>query len=190
MMRRTVMMFGLAATVVGSSLAWGFELTPATQKEIDTRIEMVKSWAADPIIVKAVAAQNARGPIPEMDNAKWKTVRRTDPIVKAFQSGEAGQFLKSKVAASNDIVAEAFLSAARGEKVAFIEKTTSYIHKGMPKFDVPFDGGKPWQGKAEFDESTQLHQIQVSVPVLAGGKAIGVLVVGLNVTKLARLVQN
>lgn len=189
-MRRTVMMFGLAATVVGSSLAWAFDLTPATQKEIDARIEMVKGWAADPVIVRAVAAQNEKGPIPEMDNARWKTVRRTDPIVKAFQSKEAGQFLKSKAAASNDIVSEAFLSAARGEKVAFIEKTTSYIHKGMPKFDVPFEGGRPWQGKAEFDESTQLHQIQVSVPVLAGGKVIGVLVVGLNLTKLTRLTRS
>ncbi len=84
---------------------------------------------------------------------------------------------------------EAFLSAAQGEKVAFIEKTTSYIHKGAPKFDVPFGSLKAWQGQPEFDESSQSHQIQISVPVLAEGKAVGVLVVGINLSKLEKLAQ-
>ena len=66
-----------------------------------------------------------------------------------------------------------------------MEKTSSYIHKGQPKFDVPYVYGKPWQGQPEFDESSQSHQVQVAVPVLADGKPIGVLVVGVNLTKLA-----
>jgi hypothetical protein len=70
--------------------------------------------------------------------------------------------------------------------VAFVEKTSSYIHKGQPKFDVPFGSGKVWQGQPEFDESSQTHQLQVSVPVLSGGKAVGVLVVGLNLTTLEK----
>jgi hypothetical protein len=181
----------LSPTVVllAASLAWAFEMTPAVQKEIDRQVEVVKGWAADPVLVKAVAAQNEKGPIADMDNTKWKSVRRTDPIAKGFQANEAGQWLRAKAAASNDVVSEAFLNAARGEKVAFIEKTTSYIHKGSAKFDVPFDSGKAWQGKFEFDESSQAHQVQVSVPVVSAGKPIGVLVVGLNVTKLSRVAQ-
>jgi hypothetical protein len=172
----------LSPTVVllATSLAWAFEMTPAVQKEIDRQVEVVKSWAADPVLVKAVAAQNEKGPIADMDNT---------PIVKGFQATEAGQWLRAKAAASNDVVSEAFLNGARGEKVAFIEKTTSYIHKGSAKFDVPFDSGKAWQGKFEFDESSQVHQVQVSVPVVSAGKPIGVLVVGLNVTKLSRVAQ-
>ena len=123
-----------------------------------------------------------------MDNAKWKTVRRSDELIKSFQGNQAGQFLKQKLAESNDLFSEAFLSAAQGEKVAFVEKTTSYIHKGAPKFDVPF-GGKPWQGKPEFDESSQTHQVQVSVPVVVDGKPAGVLVVGINLTKLEKAAQ-
>ncbi len=45
-----------------------------------------------------------------------------------------------------------------------------------------------WQGVPEFDESTQTYAIQVSVPVLDpqdAKKAIGVLVVGLNLTRIA-----
>jgi hypothetical protein len=93
--------------------------------------------------------------------------------------------MKTKADEAGEIYPEAFLSGAQGEKVAFIEKTTSYIHKGSAKFDVPF-GGKAWQGQPEFDESSQTHQIQVGVPVVSGGKSIGVLVVGINLTKLEK----
>ncbi len=172
------------------NLAWAaFEVTPEVQKEIDRHIDVVKGWAANQVVVKAVQAQNQKGPMAGMDNAKWKTVRRSDDVVKGFQTNEAGKFLKQKAAEGNDYYAEAFLSAAQGEKVAFIEKTTSYIHKGAAKFDVPFSSGKSWQGQPEFDESSQTHQIQVSVPVVSEGKTLGVLVVGINLSKLEKLVK-
>ena len=170
--------------------AWAaFEVTPTVQKELDRNIGIVKGWAANPMVVKAVLAQNQKGPISGMDNAKWKTVRRSDDLIKAFQTNDAGQFLAHKIKESNETCSEAFLSGAQGEKVAFYEKTTSYIHKGAPKFDVPFNTGKPWQGKPEFDESSQTHQIQVAVPVVSEGKAVGVLVVGVNLSKLEKLVK-
>lgn len=176
--------FGAIAVLL-ATLAWAaFEITPAVQKELDQTIEAVKGWAAAPAIVSAVAVQNQKGPIPGMDNAKWKTVRRSDDLIKGFQSNDAAKLLKQKLDESQGLYSEAFLSASQGEKVAFVEKTSSYLHKGQPKFDMPF-GGKPWQGQPEFDESSQTHQIQVAVPVLADGKPIGVLVVGVNLTKLA-----
>jgi hypothetical protein len=187
-MTRTLVGFALIVGLLVAP-AWAAEITPGVQKEIDKHIEVVKGWAADPVIVKAVAAQNEMGPLPGVDNAKWKTIRRSEDTIKAFQNGPAGQYLTQKVKGSNETFSEAFLSAAQGEKVAFVEKTTSYIHKGQPKFDVPFGNGGVWQGKPEFDESSQTHQVQVSVPVLSGGKAVGVLVVGLNVTKLEKTAQ-
>jgi hypothetical protein len=183
------MVVGIVGMVLMATSAWAaFELTPGVQKEIDKSVEAVKVWAASPVVVKAVVAQNGKGPIAGMDNAKWKTVRRSDELVKGFQTNEAGQFLKQKVGESNDLFSEAFLNGSQGEKVAFVEKTTSYIHKGSPKFDMPF-GGKTWQGQPEFDESSQTHQVQVSVPVLSDGKPAGVLVVGINLTKLEKVAK-
>jgi hypothetical protein len=180
----------VALTCLLARSTWaGFEITPAVQKELDKHVEKVKAWAADPVIVKAVVAQNEKGPIPALDNPKWKTLRRSDALVKEFQSNAAGQLLRQKVADSNGTYSEAFLSAAQGEKVAFFEKTSSYLHKGQPKFDVPFSSGKSWQGQPEFDESSQTHQVQISVPVLSGAKPVGVLVVGVSLTKLEKLAR-
>jgi len=184
--------FLVAMSFVGMATmvrAANFEVTPAIQAELDKWKTVIAEWAADPTIVKAVVAQNSKGPIPEMDNATWKTTRRSDPTVKGFQTNPAGQFLKAKLEATGGTISEAFLSAARGEKVAFVEKTTSYIHQGQAKFDVPFTTGKPWQGKAEFDESSQTYAIQLSIAVLVDGKPSGALVVGVNLSTLEKTAQ-
>ena len=187
--RLQVLTVSAIALISAMAQAAGFEMTPAIQAELDKQKGIVASWAASPVIVGAVLEQNRRGPIAGMDNAKWKVTRRSDPMVTAFQSNQAGQFLKTKLVESQGAVSEAFLNAARGEKVAFAEKTTSYIHKGAAKFDVPFNTGKAWQGEAEFDESSQTYAIQVSVPVLAEGKPIGALVVGVNLSYLEKLAK-
>jgi hypothetical protein len=177
---------GVAALATVAAAA-GFEITPAVQAELDRQKQLVTGWAADPVVVAAVKAQNGKGPLPEMDNPKWKTTRRSDAVVKAMQSNAAGQYLKAKVEGSAGAFSEAFLNGSKGEKVAFVEKTTSYIHAGQAKFDVPFSTGKAWQGKPEFDESTQTYAVQISVPVLDGGKPIGALVVGVNLTHLEKV---
>ena len=126
------------------------------------------------------------------------TKRRT-PLIDGFQNTPAAKMLAQQQKESNELVCEAFVSAAQGEKVCFLEKTSSYIHKGKAKFDVPFTTGKPWQGEPTFDESTQTHSLQFSVPVFparkegddpkAERKAIGVLTVGLNFTQLQENVK-
>lgn len=176
----------LVATMAAAN---NFEITPPIQVELDKQKAVIASWTASPVIVNAVMEQNRKGPIAGMDNAKWKVTRRSDTLVTAFQSSPAGQFLKTKVAEGQGAFNEAFLSAAQGEKVAFIEKTTSYIHKGQAKFDVPFTTAKSWQGKPEFDESTQTYAVQISVPVLSAGKAIGALVVGVNLSYLEKFAK-
>jgi hypothetical protein len=185
--RATVLIGFAFLAAVGAEAA--SEMTAAIQAELDKQKAIAAAWAASPVIVNAVLEQNRRGPLAGMDNAKWKITRRSDPTVTALQANAAGQFLKTKLNESQGAVSEAFLSAAQGEKVAFVEKTTWYIHRGMPKFDVPFGTGKAWQGQAEFDESSQTYAIQISVPVLTDGKPIGALVVGVNLSYLEKMAK-
>ncbi len=175
----------LTALCLAGSLG-ASEITPALQREITRHTEIVKGWAANPAVVKAVLVQNEKGPIPGMDNEKWKSVRRTDDLVKSLKESEAGKFLSRKLSDSDGLYLRAFLNAARGEKAAFSEKTISYLHAGQAKFDTPFETGKPWQGPPELDTVTETRNIQIAVPVLSGGKPVGVLVVGLNVSKLSK----
>ena len=111
-------------------------------------------------------------------------------MVQGLAGNAAGQFLRKKIESSSGTLDKVFLNGAQGEKVAFAEKTISYIHKGQEKFDVPMSTGKPWQmTKPWFDESLQAYAIQVAVPVVDGGKAIGVLVASVPVTYLERVAK-
>jgi hypothetical protein len=178
--------------VVGlvASAGWAascFEVMEEVQTRISWQVWNADGWAANPVVVEAVLAQNAKGPIPGMDNAKWKTVPESDAIVQGFIKNDVAKFLQAEMANTNGICTGAFLNAAQGEKVAFSDKTGSYIHKGSAKFDAPFASGKSWQGKPELDDSGKVYEIQISVPVLSEGKPIGVLVVELNGTRLEEL---
>ena len=60
-MQRFIGLVGLVLIGVLTGTAWGFDLTPAIQKELDRKIEVVKGWAASPVIVKAVPGTIAYG---------------------------------------------------------------------------------------------------------------------------------
>lgn len=157
-------------------------LDPALQAKVDAQVKLIQAWASDPAIVNAVKAQNASAPADyaAMTQDNWAGLTVLDPFVRGFSKNTAAEYLKSK---KTDVVAEAFVSAADGRKVAFLGKTTNWSHKGKPKHDVPMTG-KTWQGQVEVDTSSGVQSVQVAVPVLDGGKPIGSLVVGLSVAKL------
>lgn len=157
-------------------------LEPALQAKVDARLADIRAWAADPALVGAVVAQNTQRPETHaaMTQEKWKSLTVLDPFVRAFSKNAAGSFLKSRKA---EWVSEAFLSDARGDKVAFLAKPTNWCHGGKPKHDRPMTG-ETWQGPLELDESSGLQQVQVAVPVLNDGVPVGVLTVGLSLSKL------
>lgn len=163
-------------------------ITPEIRAQLDAEKKTLVRWAADPVIVSAVKAQNAQGPIPGMTNRKWRSLKPNDHIVKAFETNAAGVLLIKKMAASGDMVREAFLCAAQGEKAAFAQKPTNYLHKGEPKFDEPMKTGKVWEGVPEFDKSSHSHSVQLAAPVLDKGKPIGVLVIGVSM-KMMKVAQ-
>lgn len=160
--------------------AFAEALAPDQQAKLDAKVAELKAWSTEPAIVAAVKAHNAKPEHPEYTNDSWKALTVLDPAVRAFQQNAVATWIKSK---KGEAVTEAFVSGADGAKVAFLSKPSGWTHKGKPKHDKPMTG-KNWQGEIEVDASTGARQIQVSVPVLDGGKAIGSIVVGFSVAKL------
>jgi hypothetical protein len=82
---------------------------------------------------------------------------------------------------------EAFLTDKKGANVAAYPATSDYWQGDEEKFTASFnDGrGKIFIGAVEYDESSNTHAAQVSVPVVDKGKAIGVLIVGVTVDYIA-----
>jgi hypothetical protein len=172
----------LLAVFVATGLLQASEIDSATQAKLQTKLAEIKTWAADPVLVTAVATQNAGLPadLAALTQEKWKALTVLDPLVRSFSKNPAGLFLKSKKA---DWVAEAFVCDAHGTKVAFLSKPSGWSHAGKPKHDQPM-AGHDWQGAVELDDSTGLQQVQLSVPVLKDGAPIGSLIVGVALSKL------
>ena len=89
----------------------------------------------------------------------------------------------NSITINSSSVFEAFVSGADGTKAAFIAKTSNWSHKGKPKHDDPMSG-KAWIGEVEIDASSGQQQIQIGIPVMDQGKAIGSIVIGFNITKM------
>ena len=186
MTRKLLVLALVLACAVASRARATFEMTAALQKELDRHVATIKAMALDPTLVKAVFWEGKKGPIAGMDNEKWKSIRRSDDLVRSFLGGEAGKLLAKKLETSNGIYVRAFVCGSRGEQIASTEKTDYYLFGGQPRFDVPFTTAMTWQGPPELDADSDAHDVQIAAPVIASGKTIGVLVVGVNLTKLEK----
>lgn len=180
----SLIIVGIAAAsgAITSSYAFAEEVSASVKAKLEEKFKLIEEWAADPVVVQSVKKANAikSQEFAAMTQEKWKTLTVMDPFVKAFIKNPLGNFLKQKKA---EDIAEIFVSAADGTKVAITGKTTYWMHKGKPKHDEPM-AGKHWTGPLELDESSGMKSIQISVPVLSGKMPIGSLVVGFKVDKL------
>jgi len=179
---KQLLVFCLTGVLLMNTGLFGQGITPEVQAKLADQLKALQAWGSDAKFVNAVKAYNST-PSPEakaMTNEKWSTLSLLDPFVRSLTKNELGEHLKTL---KSDIVSEIFVSGADGGKVAYLAKTSSWSHAGKAKHDNPMSG-KTWQGPLELDASSGVQQIQLSFPVVDGGKPIGSVVVGLNVSKL------
>jgi len=168
----------VAAVMACSSLGLSQNLPPEIKAKAEAKITELKAWGSDPQVVNAVLAYNASSPSEAqgMTNEKWKGLSVLDPAVRSFSKNPLAEYLKSK---KDESISEIFVSGRDGGKVAFLSKPSYWNHKGKPKHEVPMTG-KVYVGPIEVDESSGQQQFQVGLPVLAGGKPVGSIVIGLR----------
>lgn len=150
--------------------------------------ETLRSWGENPILVTAVKAQNAAGltldSIKERDGV-WRKTSGVDDFMKSLLENAAAKEL-SRLEASKPFFFELFLMDGQGANVAMTNKTSDYWQGDEAKFTESFNKGHGAVhiGDVEFDESSQAYLVQVSVPIMEGGSAIGAITIGINIDQL------
>lgn len=168
-----------------SGLACAGDVTPKMQPKIDAYKKQAVAWAADAQIVAAVKESNAKGPIPQMGNAKWRDLKESDPVVAGLVSSPTGQLLTKWMNADAKGINKIVLSGDKSHRVAFTSMPAIYLGKGRPNFDTSMEDGKVWQQPdSKPDPSTNIDTVQISAPVKDGNKVIGVLLVSLTAASL------
>ena len=178
----------LFAVVLAVVPALSLAQTAEQQKKIDAAMPAIRKMAADAVVVKAVQAQNGKkfslSKIKKLD-ADWIAAAGVTEEMKPFLENECAQALKGQKAQLAAMV-EAFVMDNQGALVGTINKTSDYWQGDENKWQKAFNKGKGGEfiDKPVFDESSQSYSVQVSVPVLDAGKAIGALTVGLSLEQL------
>jgi hypothetical protein len=187
MMKKTLSVMVAGALVLGMvGLVCAGEKAP--QKVVDLANSSLAAMGSDPVIVKAVKEENAKGKsldqIKEMDG-KWLAHAGVADYMQALMDSECGKYL-SKGQKDSPYLSEVFVMDNQGANVAMTNKTSDYWQGDEAKFQKSFAEGKGavFVDDVKFDDSSQTYLVQVSVPVMDGGKAIGAITFGVDVDKV------
>lgn len=162
----------------------------AAPPEVMQLVPTLKTWGTNPVLIAAVRAQNAKGMTLEQIKTKdkeWMGTSGVDAFMKTLMSNDAAKEML-KLEHSAPYYLEFFLMDNQGANVAMTNKTSDYWQGDEAKFKESFKGGAGavHVGPVKFDSSAQAYLVQVSVPVMDDGKAIGALTIGINLDELGK----
>ncbi len=152
-----------------------------------SKILMAQSIAANDIIVNAVLSQNAKlipmSQIRALD-AQWRADTSLSSLKLAYQSNPPGRYIRDVIETAPDIFSEIFVTDNQGANVAAYPATSDYWQGDEDKWRKAWarGKGKVFLSKVELDESSNVHAIQIGVPIKHKSKTIGVLVTGIKLT--------
>lgn len=150
------------------------DLPPDLQAKVETYKKKLAEWAATPALVAAVKESNTKGGLaPGMTNSKWDELSEKDATVAAFSTSEAGKLCTNWEQDKN--ISKLYLRDEKGNLVASgNNKALLYNNGTKPPFINGLKG--VWAAnEVKPDPASQVKGVHVSVPVLDGGKHIGVL---------------
>ena len=174
----------------GALLAQAVLTDAEIEKMLGVKIRFAKHIAFNPIIVRAVEAQNAKNVSLEQikkDDQEWvdsKDIQSS--LMRMVTSNEVAKYLRRRVD-NNDAIVEAFVTDNKGANVAAYPATSDYWQGDEEKWTASFNNGdgKLFIGPLELDASTNKTLVQISTPIVHGRDTVGVLILGVSVDYLA-----
>lgn len=160
------------------------ELPPQLNELIPT----LQEWGKDSVLIEAVMKQNQSGLTLESiqkRDGEWRATDGLDSGMKALMEN-AGAKRLLELEKTQPYFFELFLMDNQGANVAMTNKTSDYWQGDEAKWQKSFNSGTGdvHIGDVEFDESAQDYLVQVSVPVISEGQAIGAITIGINLDLL------
>ena len=179
-MKKLILILVLSASAYAQSAG-------EVQKMLVAEAEKLRAAGRDATIVAAVKAQNAKKlslTAIKVADQRW-TVGKESTLVKKTLSSPCASKLRALIAA-NPAYSETFAMDDQGALVCATEKTSDYWQGDESKWERAYNAGKGnvFIDRPKLDESAGERIAQISVPVMDGDAAIGVITVGVVVEKL------
>ena len=151
---------------------------------------ITRELAGDPLIIQAVRNSNAENKaitlkeIKRRDN-KWVTTEGIDEFIKGFISNECAERL-IEFQEAKDGYSEIFITDEKGLVVGTTNKTSDYYQADESWWVESYNGGRPFHGEIEYDESAMSEAIAIYVPVMdpETKRIIGVMKVIVDITTI------
>ncbi|MEP1329020.1 hypothetical protein [Pseudophaeobacter sp.] len=177
-----------------------FAALPAAATDYQTAMQdylenNIQSWAQAPVLVTAIARQNAetqgysQHDINLLDK-QWRAAveaAKTEPLAPVLQNA-AADFLRQQISLSDGRITEIFIMDAQGLNVAASGATSDFWQGDEAKFQKTYYLGKDAThiGAVELDQSSRLYQAQISLTIsdTNTGVAIGAMTVGVDADSL------
>ncbi|WP_428244357.1 PDC sensor domain-containing protein [Gynuella sp.] len=174
----SILFFGMSCPV------WAEEPPP----ELFEYVPELTKWGMDPVLVAAVREQNAKKMTLasiKIRDEEWRAMSGVDDEMRMLMNNSAAKRLL-ELEQQKPFFIELFLMDDQGANVAMTNKTSDYWQGDEAKFIQSYkDGvGDVHIGDVEYDDSVQAYLVQVSVPVMESGGAIGALTIGINLDEL------
>lgn len=156
--------------------------SPDLDAVIAAEVEQIRTWAKDATLVQAVREQNAlEVPLSRIRSIdiSWQTATDDNPRLQALLKKPCSKRLQAL--ATGEGYPEAFVMDDQGALVCTTGKTSDYWQGDEDKWQKSFAEGRGalFVAEPQLDESSGKKLVQVSVPILDAGKAIGVLNAGI-----------
>jgi hypothetical protein len=179
--------FLLAAAVIGvlASAAATAQDKTVPKSLVKFANETLTTYGKDAQLVAFTAKSNETpGDIAKLKalDKRWQANDNIDDFAKALLGNPVSARLAAVIGA-HKFVPEAFIMNAQGTIIGETNRTSTYWKGEQEKFTAAYNAGAGavWFGKLAYDESTKTNSVQVSVPVVKGGKAIGAVCFTVNI---------
>lgn len=157
------------------------------QKLFRNKIQNIQTLAGNNLVIDEVQKQNKKNvSVEKVRNIdeKWASTTGLTPFKKSLRDNKVGEHFKSIIDSNTSTYIDVILTDSKGANVAVYPTAADYWQGARNLFKEAFnDGaGKVFVGEMGTDESTKEKTIDISVPVMDGGKAIGVIIVSVKLS--------